>query len=135
VAETRRFAAGRMAGAARSSVSAASDELAALLPILRRLPRRVDRIAGALEEGRLGFGVRLFADARDRRVVTNLLHQALIAFLAASTGLMGTLLLGDGGGPRVSSSLRLFALLGYCLLVVSFVLMLRVLVILFRPET
>jgi hypothetical protein len=30
--------------------------------MLRRLPRRLDRIAGAAEQGRLGINVRLFAD-------------------------------------------------------------------------
>ena len=39
---------------------------ATLLPMLRRLPRRLDRIAGAVEQGRLGVEVRLFADERDR---------------------------------------------------------------------
>jgi ubiquinone biosynthesis protein len=48
----------------------AEDELSALLPVLRRLPRRVDRIADAVEHGRLTVSVRLFADDRDRRVVT-----------------------------------------------------------------
>ena len=53
------------------------DELAALLPVLRRLPRRVDRIGDALEHGRLRVNVRLFADDQDRRLVTGLVHQAL----------------------------------------------------------
>ncbi len=75
-----------------------TDELVMLLPILRRLPRRLDRVAGALERGRLGINVRLFADERDRRHVTGLLHQALLTILGATTGIMAVLLLGTGRG-------------------------------------
>lgn len=70
----------------------AEDELAALLPLLRRLPRRIDRIADAVEHGRLSVNVRLFADSRDRQVVTDLLHQALLTVLGAAAGVMAVLL-------------------------------------------
>lgn len=118
-------------------LTGSANELTALLPTLRRLPRRVDRITSALEEGRLTVGVRLFADERDRRVVTTLLHQVLLTLLGATLGVIGSLLLAAGGGdagPRISAGLRLSQLLGYSLLVVSFVLILRVLLIVFRPE-
>jgi ubiquinone biosynthesis protein len=111
---------------------AVGDELVALLPILRRLPRRVERIANAVEHGRLGVNVRLFADERDRDVVTDLLHQVLLAFLAATVGIMAVLLLGTGGGPMVTDTVSLYALFGYNLLVVSAVLGLRVLAAIFR---
>jgi ubiquinone biosynthesis protein len=55
-------------------VAAVFRALATLLPMLRRLPRRVERIASAAEHGRLSVHVRLFADERDRRTVTGLLH-------------------------------------------------------------
>jgi ubiquinone biosynthesis protein len=67
-------------------------------------------------------------------VITTLLHQVLLAFLAATTGIMGVLVLGAGGGPTVSATVTLFRFLGYNLLVVSLLLMLRALVIVFRPE-
>jgi ubiquinone biosynthesis protein len=69
LAESRTFAAAQLSGRLQptSLRQAASDELPALLPMLRRLPRRADRITSALEHGRLGVGVRLFADPRDRR--------------------------------------------------------------------
>jgi ubiquinone biosynthesis protein len=101
VAEARAFA-GRQGpeqlegGAARQLVV---DELTTLLPMLRRLPRRVERIAGAAEHGRLSVQVRLFADERDRRHVTGLLHQVLLTILAATAGIMAVLLLGTAGGP------------------------------------
>ena len=65
-----------------------------VLPMLRRLPRRIDRITASLEAGRLGVNVRLLADDRDRRYLTGLVHQILLAFLAATSGIMAVLMLG-----------------------------------------
>jgi ubiquinone biosynthesis protein len=136
IVEARSFA-GRQgaerldAGAARQAVA---DELAALLPMLRRLPRRLERIASAAEHGRLSVHVRLFADQRDRRHLTGLLHQVLLTLLAATAGVMAVLLFGTGGGPRVTATVGLYQLLGYSLLVVCAILALRVLVIIFRPD-
>ncbi len=126
----------RLAEAVRpANVRAALEaELGTLLPILRALPRRLDRIADAVEHGRLRFAVRLFADDQDRRLMTGLLHQTLLTVIGATAGVMATLLLGAGGGPRVSAGVSLFPLLGYGLLVVSMVLVLRVLVAIFRRE-
>ena len=76
-----------------------TDELTTLLPMLRRLPRRLERIAGAAEHGRLSVQVRLFADQRDRRHLTGLLHQVLLTILAATAGIMAVLLLGTDRRP------------------------------------
>ncbi|HEU0041732.1 MAG TPA: AarF/UbiB family protein, partial [Jiangellaceae bacterium] len=110
----------------------AVQELTALMPILRRLPRRIERITNAAEHGRLGLNVRLLADERDRMVITDLLHEVLLAFLAATIGLMAVLLIGTTGGPEVTDAISLYALLGYNLLVISAILGLRVLVRIFR---
>jgi len=53
--------------------------------VIRRLPRRFDRVTGALEQGRLGLNVRLFADERDRQVVTGLTNRFLLAFLGTAS--------------------------------------------------
>jgi ubiquinone biosynthesis protein len=112
------------------------DELLATLPVLRRLPRRVERIVDSLEHGRLTTNVRLFADARDRRWVTGLVHQGLLTALTGIAGLMAVRLLDVVGGPRITPSAELYDVLGYGLLVVACVLALRVLVVVFRhpPE-
>jgi ubiquinone biosynthesis protein len=110
------------------------QELSVMLPMLRGLPRRIDRIGDAVEHGRLRFNVRLFADDQDRRLVTGLLHQVLLTVIGATAGLMATLLLGTAGGPRIGTGVALFPLLGYGLLVVAAVLVLRVLVTVFRHE-
>ncbi|GII75826.1 ubiquinone biosynthesis protein UbiB [Sphaerisporangium rufum] len=127
----RHFAARRDPGTVRRL---AEEELVALLPMLRRLPRRVERIVGAAESGRLSVNVRLLADDRDRRHLTGLLHQALLTVLAAATGIMAVVLLGHESGPRVTAQVTLYQLLAYNLLVVASVLALRVLAGIFRRD-
>jgi hypothetical protein len=136
IAEARAFGARGASGqpdpaAARQLVA---DELGTLLPMLRRLPRRAERIASAAEHGRLSIHVRLFADHRDRRHLTGLLNQVLLTILAATAGIMAVLLLGTPGGPAVTARVGLYQLLGYNLLVVCAILALRVLVLIFRPD-
>lgn len=113
---------------------AALDELVAIAPMLRRLPRRLDRIVSAAEHGRMSVNVRLFADERDRQHVASLLHQVLLAALGSVAGIMAVMLLGTDGGPVVTEAVSLHELLGYNLLVISAVLVLRVLVLIFRPQ-
>jgi ubiquinone biosynthesis protein len=112
----------------------AADELTELLPVVRRLPRRFDRVTGALEQGRLGLNVRLFADERDRRVVTGLTHQFLLAFLGTASGIVAALLLGAPGGPKVTPTVSLYQIFGYNLLIVAAILVLRVLFTIFRSR-
>jgi len=135
VAEARRFGGEQLAGQWRTASprQLVTDELTTLLPMLRRLPRRLERIAGAVEHGRLTV-VRLFADDRDRRYATGLLQQLLLTVLGAAAGLMAVLLLGTAGGPAVTRTVGLHQLLGYFLLVISCVLVLRVLVLIFRRD-
>jgi ubiquinone biosynthesis protein len=137
VAEARRFAAGQLAAQFSPDVlrKTAADELIALLPTLRRLPRRIDRIGGALEAGRFSVNVRLLADPADRRYLTGLLHQVILIALAATSGVMAVLMLGLHGGPAITKTVTLYAFFGYCLLVIAAILALRVLVLVFRPDT
>ncbi|MFL6140729.1 MAG: ABC1 kinase family protein [Labedaea sp.] len=136
VLESRAFAAGRITEAFEpaSLRQTATRELMALLPVLRRLPRRIDRITGAIEEGRLSVNVRLLADERDRRVITEIVHQVLLALIGATTGIMAVLLLGTNGGPRFLGEITLYQILGYNLLLVSAMVGLRLLFAVFRTE-
>jgi ubiquinone biosynthesis protein len=133
-AEAQAYAADQVAGhmSPKAVQKTAADELAALLPVLRRLPRRFDRVTGALEQGRLGLNVRLFADERDRRVVTGLTDQFLLTFLGAASGIVAALLLGAPGGPKVAPTVSLYQVIGYNLLIVAAILVLRVLFTIFR---
>jgi len=137
MAEARRFAADQLAEQFSPDAmrKTAADELVALLPMLRRLPRRVDRIAGALEAGRLSVNVRLLADPADRRYLTGLLHQVILAILAATSGVMAVLLLGLHGGPSVTRTVTLYTFFGYCLLVIAAIFAVRVLVLVFHQDT
>ncbi|MBV7245422.1 AarF/ABC1/UbiB kinase family protein [Streptomyces sp. MW-W600-10] len=112
----------------------AGENVLSMMAMLSKVPRRLDRITGALEEGRLGVTVRLGARERDRRLVTGLVHLSLITVLAAAFGIMGVLLLGTDSGPLITPTLGLLDVFGYNLLVVSSVLGLRVLVRVFRGE-
>jgi ubiquinone biosynthesis protein len=113
---------------------AVTDELMSVLPVLHRLPRRIDRVTSALENGRLSVNVRLLADERDRAVMTGMLHEVLLAFTGVATGLMAVLLLASTGGPRVLPDLTLNQVFGYNLLVISALLGLRLLFVVFRSR-
>ncbi|MFD1147731.1 ABC1 kinase family protein [Saccharothrix hoggarensis] len=104
-----------------------ADEALALLPMLRKLPRRLDRITGALERGQFSVRVRLLSDDGDRQAVTAMLDQVTTAFLGAATGVMAVLLMSTDGGPDITADVSLFQVIGYNLLVLSSVLVLRVL--------
>ncbi|MFC9972973.1 ABC1 kinase family protein [Spirillospora sp. NPDC127200] len=125
VAEAREHAAARMGP--QELKEAAAGELLAALPVLRRLPRRLDRVTHALERGELGVNVRLFADEDDRRLVTALLHQTLLTVLGATAVVAAVLLLGTPGGPAVTPSVGLFQVFGYTMFGIGSVLVLRVL--------
>jgi ubiquinone biosynthesis protein len=135
-AEARQYAADRVASQLSPAAvpKSAAEEVAALLPVLRRLPRRFDRVTSALEQGRLGLNVRLLADERDRRVVTGLTHQFLLTVLAAASGVVAAILLGTPGGPQVSPTLSLLQLIGYNLLIIGGILGLRVLYVIVRDR-
>jgi ubiquinone biosynthesis protein len=137
VSETRAMAGGLLGELLTPSSlrEAAGDELLALLPILRRLPRRLDRITTRLERGRLAVGVRPFADERDTRIITSLVNRSVLAFLGAVLGGMSVVLLGIPGGPALTSGLSVLQFFGYLGLVLSVVLILRVIVTIARDRS
>jgi ubiquinone biosynthesis protein len=134
VAEAERFGqtqlAARLGPASLKEVAA--EEVTSLLPMLRRLPRRVDRIAAALEGGRLNVNVRALADERDRKVITGWVQLGVLTVLAATAGFMAVALLALKGGPAMTPAIGLYQFLGYCLLVICALLALRVLAAVFR---
>jgi ubiquinone biosynthesis protein len=79
-----------------------------------------------LEQDRLGLHVRLLADADDRRFVTRLVRDVLLTIVGAVTGVTATVLLTTSGGPQVTETVTLVHLIGYHLLVISAVVLLRV---------
>jgi len=109
---------------------AVAQEALSLLPVLRRLPRRLDRITNAAERGAFVVNVRLFADQRDVRIINGLVNRALLTFVAVALGAISVQLL-DGAATRALGALEL---LGYVGLLSSAVLILRVLVTVLRTD-
>jgi ubiquinone biosynthesis protein len=106
----------------------ARDELMRQLPILRRLPRRLDQLAATVDGGRLAVRVSLFEGAEERRFISGLAARATLAFVGAAFGVLAVLVLGTPGGPSLTPTVSLHHALGYIGLFVSTVLMLRVVV-------
>jgi ubiquinone biosynthesis protein len=104
----------------------ARAELLALVPALRRLPRRIDRVGDLLERGRLTTRVSLFASAADAAFVTRLVNRATLGFLGAVLGLISAVLLGTERGPVLADGTQLLHVLGVVGLASGAVLMLRV---------
>ncbi|MBV2364209.1 ABC1 kinase family protein [Streptomonospora nanhaiensis] len=138
VGQARRYAAERVGERLRpdSLRATLTDEVVALLPTLRRLPRRLDRIAATLEEGRLRVEVGLLGGGAERAFVAGLAHQAMLTLLAIASGALGVALLAVPGGPGLTPRTSFFDLLGYLLMVVGGALVLRVLLAVYRrPAT
>jgi ubiquinone biosynthesis protein len=111
---------------------AATDEALGLLPVLRRLPRRFDRITMSMEQGLLTANVRLLADERDRQFIRAMVSRAVLALLGATLGIMSVMLIGVRGGPVLVPGTTLFHVLGYIGLFLSLVLILRVVIAIAR---
>ncbi len=110
----------------------AKRELVSLLPVLRRIPRHVDRIATGLEKGTIRTQVSLLSDERDVALITKLVNRGVLSFLGAAVGVLSVILLGTTGGPPLTGATSLFQFFGYFGLFCSTVLILRVLVAVVR---
>jgi ubiquinone biosynthesis protein len=101
------------------------DELVSMLPRLRRLPDRIDRITTLAARGDLRM--RSVVDEDGARILRTLVNRALLAAIGAAFLLGGALLLVAGeDGPAVSGGTGLFETLGYGGLLAGSVLLLRV---------
>jgi ubiquinone biosynthesis protein len=110
----------------------AKNEVVKLAPLLRRLPRHVDRLATILERGDLRARVSLLSVEDDVNVVTRLVNRILLAFLGGAVGVMSVILIGISGGPEFTGETTLYELLGYFGLFCGTILIMRVLVSIFR---
>lgn len=104
-------------------------ELFRMLPMLQRLPQRVNRIADDLENGRFTAQIRVLADAEDRTFLSRLVGQISITLVAAAAVLSAMLLITTQAGPVVAGDLQLYPLLGVILLFFGVILGLRVMVV------
>lgn len=134
IAEASAYARRRISDAQRPKViaDAVVRELTDLLPLARRLPRRIDRITRDLADGRLSVNLRLLADRRDRALLRDFMSLAATTFLAGVTGIMAAMMLTSTSGPIITDTISLYQLFGYLLVIVSGVLTLRALLDIFR---
>lgn len=107
-------------------------ELVSLLPALRRLPRRLNKITADLEQGKTRLDLRVLGDPDDRSFLLSLTQQMIVAVLASAATVAAIVLLTATGGPQLSPAIGLYTILGYCLLFVGCVLALRALILVFR---
>ncbi len=109
-----------------------AEQLTHLLPVLQRIPRRLDALADAAQRGELSVNVRVLADERDRSFVSGLVQQLTVTLLAAAAAIGGILLvLAADRGPEVSEGVALYPLLGATLFLFAFVLAARALAVAF----
>jgi ubiquinone biosynthesis protein len=126
---------------ARSQVTPGSvqqalrDEILRTVPMIRRLPRHVDRAFTMLERDGLRVRVTHFADDHDENVVTKLVNRLVLAFLAGAIGLLSVGLIAIEGGPAFSGNTSLLRVLGYFGLFCATVLSMRVIVAVLRDGT
>jgi len=112
--------------------SVAREELIRLVPMLRRLPRQVDRMFSTAQRDGLRLRVSLFSSDRDERILTRWVNRIVLAFAGGAVGLISVLLIGTRGGPPFSGDTSLFQFFGYFGLFCSTVLIMRVLVTVLR---
>ncbi|HKA93211.1 MAG TPA: AarF/UbiB family protein [Acidimicrobiia bacterium] len=106
----------------------AREELVRMGPTLRRLPRRLDRMANQIERGNFRAKVSLFSDEHDERLVTKLVNRTVLALVGGVVGVIGVMLLGVRGGPPFAGDTSLYEFFGYFSLFCSVVLIMRVIV-------
>jgi len=106
----------------------AREELIRMGPLLRRLPRRLDRMANQIERGNFRARVSLFSDPHDEHVVTKLVNRTVLALTGGVVGLIGAILVGVSGGPPFAGDTSLYEFFGYFSLFCSVVLIMRVIV-------
>jgi ubiquinone biosynthesis protein len=82
------------------------------LPLLRRVPRHLDRIATGLQRGSLSIHARPLADPRDVQLLAGFVERVILALLATGTAIASVLLLATPGGPQVANDLSAYQLIG-----------------------
>jgi ubiquinone biosynthesis protein len=112
----------------------ARDELLAMVPHLRRMPERVDRILTLAGRGELRM--RSVVDEDSRRIVRTLANRLLLVLAGAAFLLTSAwLLVASEAGPRISGETGLFDIFGYGGLLIGVVLVLRVVAAIARDGT
>lgn len=117
----------------RHEVRAALEEqLVHMMPVLERLPRRVDAIAASVQRGEAQLRLRWLADPTDRSFITGVVNHFVITILASVLALSAVLVLVADDGPALTPTIDLNPVLGGTLFLFAFVLGARSLARVFR---
>lgn len=109
-------------------------EFLAVAPLLKRLPRHVDRIATQMQRGHLSARVSLLRDPRDVRIIERLLNKVLLTVLGLGAVGLSVMLIQTASGPRlVEDGAYLTHLLGWIGMFAGTALVLRALLDVLRP--
>lgn len=131
VIEEAQHAAGDLFGAhikVDSVADAVRTELVDALPLLRRVPRHVDRIAIGLQRGNLSVHARPLADPRDVQILAGLVERVVLALLASGIAIASVMLLATPGGPQVAADLGVYELIGTIGLFASIIIGMRAII-------
>lgn len=120
------WVAAKRASSPQELEQAARREVLSLLPTLRALPTRADRVLRQVERGELAGRVSLFSSEEDTRFVSKVVNRGVLAFIGGMLGLISAVLLTTSGGPTFAGEVSLVEFVGYLGLFGSAVLMLRV---------
>ncbi|MCD9020232.1 ABC1 kinase family protein [Cohnella silvisoli] len=103
----------------------ATNELLEMLPVIRRLPRRLDHLGSMLEKGEISVKVGFFSDKANASFVTKWISQALLAFVGTAFGGISIGLL-SLNGHYAWDEFNIVAVFGYAGILISAVLLIRV---------
>ena len=105
-----------------------------LMPMIDRMPRRINKITEDLEQGRFSMNMRVLENPSDRSFLTSLFQQLIVAVLAGAAVVGSITLITSDEGPLLTKDIHLYSFFGFVLLFGGFVLSMRSLMLVFRRD-
>ncbi|WP_426937096.1 ABC1 kinase family protein [Brevibacterium sp. LE-L] len=105
-----------------------------LMPMIDRMPRRINKITEDLERGRFSMNMRVLENPSDRSFLTSLFQQLIVAVLAGAAVVGAIMLITSNEGPLLTKDIRLYSFFGFVLLFGGFVLSMRSLMLVFKRD-
>jgi ubiquinone biosynthesis protein len=105
-----------------------------LMPMIDRMPRRINKITEDLEQGRFSMNMRVLENPSDRSFLTGLFQQLIVAVLAGAAVVGAIMLITSDEGPLLTKDIHLYSFFGFILLFGGFVLSMRSLMLVFRRD-
>lgn len=104
------------------------------MPMIDRMPRRINKITEDLEQGRFSMNMRVLENPSDRSFLTSLFQQLIVAVLAGAAVVGAIMLITSDEGPLLTKDIHLYSFFGFVLLFGGFVLSMRSLMLVFRRD-